>query len=107
MTYFLPVDAPIPVTPVKSMERTTVGWAPKSGSVTTFAFTWACPEKLTFSGAPITAPLTMTRAEVEVVVVVEEVEVEVVVLAEMVVCALTSGGNPTRPARITVVNKDR
>src|SRR5262245_45001688 len=86
-----------------SMVSTTLGGLPKSGSVTTLALTCACPEKLTFSGAPITEPLTVNNAEVAVVVVVDDVEVEVVVLAEIVVCAFASEARPVMPAK----NNDR
>src|SRR5262249_14109070 len=91
----------------RSMETSTVGGRPKSGSVTILVLTWACPEKLTFSGAPITEPLTETSAEVAVVVVADRVAVDVVVLALIVACALTNDGTPIAARTVMVANKDR
>src|SRR6185369_3306090 len=85
VTYFFLVDAPTPESPLRSIESTTVGVPPKSGSVTTLALTFAFPENETLSAPPVTTPVTGTRAEVLVVVVADEVEVATVVLALSVV----------------------
>src|SRR5262249_10267614 len=88
VTYFFLVAAPTPESPLRSIESTTVGVPPKSGSVTTLALTFAFPENETLSAPPVTTPVTGTRAEVVVDVVVDDVEVATVVLALIVaVCA--------------------
>jgi hypothetical protein len=45
VTYFVLVNVPTPVTPLKSMESSTMGVVRKSGSSTTFASITAFPEK--------------------------------------------------------------
>jgi hypothetical protein len=89
------------------MDSTTVGGAPKSGSVTTFALICACPEKETLSGDPLTIPLIGTRAAVAVVVVVEDEEVELVVLAAIVACALADVAPHQRAVPIIATTSER
>src|SRR6185295_2053496 len=81
VTYFFLVAAPTPERPLRSIDSTTVGVPPKSGSVTTSALTFAFPENETLSAPPVTTPVTGTSAEVLVVVVADEVDVDTVVLA--------------------------
>src|SRR6185436_3164258 len=60
ITYFAPVLAPMPATPERSIDSTRRGLK-KSGSGASRLLTFACPEKLTLSGEPLTTPLIPTR----------------------------------------------